>query len=307
MKIVGAGMAGLIAANYFRRNPGIYEIQSGLPHNHTALLRFRSDAISKATGIAFRKVMVHKAIVHGHHFLDFPNPFACNQYSLKVAGRILERSVWNTASDFRYIAPPNFIQQLALGVAINYNYDFNPNKTEDEPIISTIPMPIMMKKLNWKHQPSFERKPIWALNADIINPETDVYQTIYFADLENPCYRASIVGNKLIAEFIADEEKDPEDLAEEVLDFFGIPLGAMRLNNLQFKKQEYGKIMPIDEDIRKEFMYTLTREYNIYSLGRFATWRQILLDDLIHDLEVINDLIKAEGRRRLYHQSLVQK
>jgi hypothetical protein len=35
----------------------------------------------------------------------------------------------------------------------------------------------------------------------------------------------------------------------------------------------------------------LTEEHNIYSLGRFATWRQLLLDDLVKDIGVIEKLI----------------
>lgn len=311
MIIVGAGLAGLIAANYFKRGQvQVHEIQSSLPHNHRALLRFRSNAISKATGIPFKKVLVHKSIVHSNNFLDFPNPYVCNQYSLKTSGKILPRSIWNTESDFRYIAPSDLISQLADGVDIRYSQNFNPKTSDCGPVISTIPMPIMMRKIGWKYSPTFEKRPIWALNVDLGVTEVDVYQTIYFADLENPCYRASIVGNHFIAEFVEEPDCEPEEwptVCENLLDFFGIPTGVCNFSNMTLKCQEYGKIVPIDEEHRKEFMYTLTREYNIYSLGRFATWRQIVLDDLIHDLEVIESLIKAEGRRRLYHQSLVQK
>jgi hypothetical protein len=50
MKIIGAGMAGLIAGHMLRRHsPEIHEAASSLPNNHSALLRFRSDAVAKAT------------------------------------------------------------------------------------------------------------------------------------------------------------------------------------------------------------------------------------------------------------------
>ena len=44
--IIGAGMAGLLAANMLRhRDPVILEAQKSLPNNHHALLRFRSSVV----------------------------------------------------------------------------------------------------------------------------------------------------------------------------------------------------------------------------------------------------------------------
>ena len=308
MIIAGAGMAGLIAGNYFQRKATvtIWEMQKELPHNHSALLRFKSTVVADAVGIPFHRVMVHKALVHGEHFVDFPNPYVCNQYSLKTTDKIMERSVWDLSPGYRYIAPSNFIESLAEGLHIEYGRNFSPGDTS-VPVISTIPMPIMMKKIGWNPSPYFQKKTIWALNCDLGNTDVDVYQTIYFSDLETPHYRASIMGNHLTIEFAVDPELcgDLEsDVIDGIVDFFGIPSKACTYHNIEIKAQEYGKIVPIGDEERKEFMYTLTRDYNIYSLGRFATWRQILLDDLIHDLDVIQSLISAEGTRRLYTQRL---
>jgi len=35
--------------------------------------------------------------------------------------------------------------------------------------------------------------------------------------------------------------------------------------------------------------------YNVYSLGRYATWRNILLDDVYHDINVIKQLMDSDG------------
>ena len=53
--------------------------------------------------------------------------------------------------------------------------------------------------------------------------------------------------------------------------------------------------MPIDDKIRKDFIYTLTEKYNIFSVGRFATWRQLLLDDVVNDISVIERLIASNS------------
>lgn len=56
----------------------------------------------------------------------------------------------------------------------------------------------------------------------------------------------------------------------------------------QAKKQTYAKILPIEEGLRKDFIYWATKEHDVYSLGRFATWRPgLLLDDLVKDIQKI--------------------
>lgn len=302
MIIVGAGMAGLIAANYFRQmNPVVIDKQRKLPHNHAALLRFRTEDVGKSVGVPFRKVLVRKALVHGDKFVDKSNPYVCNQYSLKVTGKILGRSVWDLESSYRYIAPVDFIHRMSLFTQMNFDIDYEPT-TGLEPVISTIPMPIMMEKIGWQTELKFEKRPIWSIVLDIITPEVDVYQTIYFSDPAVPYYRASLVGNRLIIECISHPSSRSTEIISQVLDYFGIT--AYSYEDATVKEQEYGKIVPIDNDERKEFIYTLTRDYNIYSLGRFATWRQILLDDLIGDLDVINSLMNSEGKRILYNQRI---
>jgi len=306
MKIIGAGMAGLIAAHHFRQGTRVIEKQGALPDNHNALLRFRTDNISKITGIPFQKVQVRKAIVHNNVFADFPNPYLANQYSIKVTGEIMDRSIWNMDNEDRFIAPANFVEQLASGVDLQLGTDWA-GDLDDEPTISTMPMPVLMHKLQWPDIPKFEAKSIWAVSAQLDSFKSNVCQTIYFTSLEVPWYRASLIGNRITIEFITEPKHDAHpinEMIDEVLEFFGLPDGTGAYSEIKIKEQKYGKIVPIDDDLRKEFMYTATRDYNIYSLGRFATWKQILLDDLVQDLDVIKSLIGVEGKRKLYHQRL---
>lgn len=309
MIIIGAGMAGLIAAQHFRPKL-IIESQESLPNNHHALLRFRTDEISKLTRIAFRKVNVTKAVVHDEHFLDKLNPYSCNQYSLKVTGKITERSIMNIEPGPRYIAPSDFIgimaacQEVSGDILYNVKFDmdwYSKHVRDSEPVVSTIPMPVMMDIVGWKDKPKFDFFHVWTTSCKITSPNVDVFQTIYFTSINVPHYRASLTGDRLIIESVKQID-DPDALIEQVIDFFGLP--KIEYTDVENHEQIYGKIVPIDEDIRKEFMYTLTREFNIYSLGRFATWRQILLDDLAKDIRVIESLIDVEDRRRRYHQSL---
>ncbi len=53
------------------------------------------------------------------------------------------------------------------------------------------------------------------------------------------------------------------------------------------------KILPIDEDVRKRFIMWASDKHQVYSLGRFATWRPgLLLDDVVNDVRVIQRIHK---------------
>jgi len=295
MIIIGAGMAGLIAANYFRKqNPVIIEKQSHLPDNHAALLRFRSDKVFKVAGLQSRIVTVRKCIVFGADFMSGPNPYLANMYSAKVTGKVEDRSIWNMETEKRHIAPDGFLNSLANGCNISFNTEsgngsYARNTMENKITVSTIPMPLLMNQLGWPDIPTFQFVPIWTVSADI--PGVNINQTIYFPDKDVPYYRASFVGSRFIVEFIRDPVDEIETLANEVIDYFGMPSTTEKLT---YKKQGLGKMLPIDDEIRKDFMHWATEKYNIYSLGRFATWRPILLDDVVDDLAVIERMMKSK-------------
>lgn len=305
MIIIGAGMAGLIAGNYFKGST-VMEQQTELPNNHQAVLRFKSKIISDITGIPFTKVMTRKNIVHESMFLDKPNIYAANQYSFKVTGELHDRSIWDLGDGYRYLAPPDFTAQLAKNCDIRYGWSLKSSNiaSKGEPFISTIPMPILMKIVNWPHIPEFEYRPVWTLRCTIDEPLSKVEQTIYFPDKSVPFYRATLSSGTLIVELVESPGGGAmSELIESVLDCFGI-LDCSTWTVPSAHAQRFGKILPIDEAMRQDFIYTMSRERNIYSLGRFATWRPILLDDLANDLKVIENLVSHEGARRNYSQNL---
>jgi hypothetical protein len=86
----------------------------------------------------------------------------------------------------------------------------------------------------------------------------------------------------------------------DVLTDFGIPSSATFSVNPP-KRQEYGKLVPLDKQERQTFILAMTDQYNCYSVGRFATWRQILLDDVVQDVRRVETWItqRSEYERRL--------
>lgn len=313
IEIYGAGMAGLIAANMLRRrHPIIMEKAKSLPSNHEALLRFRTDAVSRATGIPFRAVAVQKGVVWNDRVLSECPLDAANAYAYKVAERYMIRSVINLATELRWIAPPDFIEQLADGLNIQYGIDAEISEGKKQlPIISTIPMPVVINKLGLSKVPEFKSRQIYVITCDITYPECDLYQTLYFPNQFAFPYRASVTGKRLIVETMIN----PDDglgkqfewsfLNEQirfVLNYFG--MHSASFGNVTQRAQRLGKIVPVDDKWRKEFIYELTARCGIYSLGRFATWRQILLDDVVSDVEQIERFIdNGSNYARSIHSS----
>jgi len=295
-------MAGLLAANMLRRHsPEIKEKQDELPNNHDALLRFRNNSVGVATNIPFRKVKVRKAIKYDKVLHVEPTLYLSNLYSQKVTGSYFDRSINNLDPVERYIAPPNLISLMAEGVNVSYRKTLlNLSEFSEKPIISTIPMPVLMKLTNWENIPEFKFKTIWSQRTEITDPEINVNQTIYYPDPLTDYYRISVTGKVVIAEYIKPPLNKGPDIMTALREDFGIH--PKRLSPIKQSEMQYGKLLPIDEYIRREFIHWTTQKYGIYSLGRFATWRQLLLDDVVKDINVIDGFLNNTYKRKLHEK-----
>jgi hypothetical protein len=305
MIIYGAGLAGLLAGNMLRSfSPIIYEAQSELPNNQGALLRFRTDKVGTACAIPFKKVKVHKAIKYSGELHNETSLFLSNLYSQKVTGSILNRSINSLNSVDRYIAPWELINTMSRNCKIEYDMKLTKAAVNDMgvvPTISTIPMPTLMDIMGWPDKPEFPTQKIWTQKARIESPDCKVHQTIYYPDPTVPYYRISLVGDVVISEFIRKPEANiGPHIMDVLLEDFGIK--PNKLVDMKSSEQYLGKIKPINEEIRKQFIFEMTTKYGIYSLGRFATWRQILLDDVAEDVQHIENFIRSSSSySRLIH------
>lgn len=292
MIILGAGLSGLIAAAV---NPQaqVYEAASRDAQSHRAVLRFRSAAVGDAVGIPFRKIRVNKGIWSLGKFHD-PSIRLSNWYSYKVTGGYFDRSIWKLDAVDRYIAPEDFILRLIEQVGNRVAWDTPVTELPDRrPIISTIPMNRMLDLVKAKgDRPEFRFSPIRVQRFRV--KSADVFQTIYYPSPDTAAYRATIMGDLLIVESVEDG-RYPEVNLEDVLWSFGIhDVEPIDLTH----RQSYGKIAPIDEQFRRFVVEGLSQRHGVYSLGRFATWRNILLDDVLLDLNVIKKLMNADSYTR---------
>ena len=287
MLILGAGLNGCLAAYRFK-DAEIHEYLN-TPSVHKAVLRFRSDAVSDLTGIPFKKVEVQKGIVVDGNFVQ-PNIKLSNLYARKVSGMAVPRSINNLEPSIRWIAPQDFHAQMLtkLRARIKVGSTYVPSKL-DEPVISTIPLPVLCEKLGISNPISKQEKekPIHVLTIEF--ESADVYQTIYYPEHNTKIYRASMTGNMLIIESTAQVTSRE---AMKVINDFG--LYGMTHTFGQHVVQQFGKFIPLDDVKRKKLMFELTRDFGVYSLGRHATWRKLMLDDTPHDLDVIQRLIEVD-------------
>lgn len=288
VNIVGAGMAGLLAANMLRRHDVVIcEKQEELPNNHHAVLRFRSPNVGDVLGIQFKKVNMIKT------FVPYSNIVADSlSYSRKCIGRYKsDRSIIaGTVIEERYVAPLDLIEQMSKNIDIKYgtNYDF---KNNEIPVISTIPMPILMSLLHYDQSPSFEFSGFEGTVITGTISDCDAYVSVLFPNPSMRVSRATITGNQLILEF-------PGDILPESFEFAEIypHLGLFDcfVYDVEIKKQDYFKITEINDAERKKFLRWASVNHNVYSLGRFATWRpKLLLDDLVNDVRKIENWIQG--------------
>jgi hypothetical protein len=310
MIIVGAGMAGLLAARMLRhRDPVIWERQAYLPNNHNAVLRFRTSQIGDILGIPFKKVNMIKDVI------PHQNPIADSlTYSYKNTGAYRsDRSVVRgLVSEERYIAPPDLISRMAEGVKIEFGREYDPLDPHARavPVISTMPMPALMEVANYDMAPDFQYKPGATITALVKN--CDAYVSLLYPEPDVIWSRISITGDLLIIELPFDGDKAEGDLDAWIKDLdapkiaegaaFELGVDAGSIYSIGAPKlAPYNKIIPIDDEARRAFMFWATNTDGIYSLGRYATWRPgLLLDDLVKDIRLIDGWI---GRSN-YHVAL---
>lgn len=296
MLIVGAGIAGLLAANMLRhKSPVVLERQSSLPNNHSAVLRFRSGSVGDITGIEFKKVTVIKATLPWKNAVADALAYSDKNNGVLLSNRSIPAGVTTVE---RFIAPPDLVSCLAECADIRYgisdwHLDDRPRihdwQHDDRPIISTIPMPALMQLLGYT--PFID--PIADLTFPSISgvnvrakvANCEAYVSLYVPNPFYPFSRVSLTGDELIAEVPFATEVDHE-LIYAAGGLVGI--SRDRLSDVSSKKQTYAKIQEIDDGARKRFISWATDNHNVYSLGRFATWRpSLLLDDLVQDIRLI--------------------
>lgn len=328
MIVLGAGMAGLLAAAILRSSAtSVLEAQSAIPNNHSAVLRFRSEVVAQVLGIEFKAVDAMKTI----H--PWSNPLAdALAYSVKTTGAPTLRSILTADNKLsrRFIAPPDLISQMVRSIhcpihlsrSVTSEFLLGADRPQ-KAVLSTIPMPTMMRLLQWPKAEDAASLFRWSdgYNISFTVRGLDAYASLYVPAPYLEENRISITGNRVTIEtshpsmeasllsHIIDEYENDEaavlhriDRALNTIGLTGEGLDG-RLSDISVTRQKYSKILPVDESIRREFIMWASKEHSVYSLGRYATWRPgLLLDDLVNDVRVIQRISSSPSSSYPYNK-----
>lgn len=333
--ILGAGLAGTIMYSVLNKKATVIEKNSPNANSHHAVLHFRNPELGRVLDLEFKKIKVQKSIVYQGKHYDTSNLFFSNQYSLKILDTLTERSIRDLDEKERWVTteatPYNHIIKnkrlmtdglMTDGALFNHTVKHIAGNTifvgqNKEPqfeiqadiIINTLPMPTVLNLIGERCSANvkFEHSEIWVYIADLPEGLSEVYQTIYYPDVFYPIYRATLDKNKLIIEAT---EKCIEGYLKDVLEDFGLE-GQQEITSSDFteSKQQFGKIKPLPENVRQSILNTLTVKYGIYSIGRFALWKNVRADDIYKDALMIKELIKIpkDAQRYLMRKEFVDE
>lgn len=307
--ILGSGIAGCIAYHSFKsESASIVEKTpqvGGKMPVHDALMRLRNPAVADLIGAKKKKINITKGIWYKGNFINTPNIKINNIYSIKLYGAVGKRSVLKPGDSTRYLIDggipiPNdkIINQEVHSIKDGKIY-LGKNFTDElkyDYCISTIPMDIMYSKIAPPHNGinlKFESKQISVKRLTLKKP-TGMHQTISYADPKFNIYRITIQDDIIIIESkIALEFEIRAEYEYLIPESFGIPKSFwVEFSGLSNIKN--GKIIPPNNKERLKYIMWLTDQHNIFSFGRFATWRPLRTDHLLEDINIIRRIINSK-------------
>lgn len=299
--IIGAGVAGTIASSATSAySPSVLERKSkaDLFQDHHAVLRIRDPRTALLLGCDIKPIRIKKEIFYDGRLHNECTIVMNNLYSLKTSESIGTKSIMEAGMHERFIlegsvaGPSNASYECTLegvekgilrtdrDVTVSYNY-----------CISTIPLPTMARIAGLVFDATkFRTNPIvvWQAESKVAS---DVHQTIYFPELEFKTYRATLEGRRFVLEAT---DIPSSDEINHVLLQFGLGLDEMKERDLVV--QQNGKLVPADDQLRRSLIYQLTDRFNVFSLGRYAIWKPLRIDDLVDDIERIKRMMMTHDR-----------
>ncbi len=315
MVIIGAGLAGTAAKNFFsNKSVEVFDSRNkDEGWSHKALMRIRDPALGNYLGCKLKKIQAYKCIYYDGKIYDTYQHNLSNMYSMKVSGSIINRSIDKLGWEERYLVEGeidtegvNFNKKV---ISIKDNiitFDDGSSNNYDE-MINTMPLPDIAKVCGIETEETFTKKSRTIIVKIIpLLIESNVNQTVYFPSLSYGLYRATLQENKIIAEILFDESillgYEWSLFSKDLFKVFGLcDEKFYDLNKISTYYQSNGKLIPINNEYRKYLILELTERFGIYSLGRYATWRNITSEDIIPDIEKISHLMEMGKYGRKYY------
>jgi len=314
--ILGAGLSGHMAYGFFRGlSPVVFdrkEESRSFLSEHKAVMRFKEPYAGMLLGVQIEQVTVHKQVMMDGNLTDECSIRANNLYSRKVSDGLSARSLGELGRVKRYVIcseemPNNRFNYGFSLIAVTKGKLYFSTANSENPdcvveydmCISTIPiiyLAKLVKPMVFKDnsESEFGYVPIYTVSGEL-GFSSSLHQTIYYPDRDHSAYRATLEGKHIIIESLSELGSDE---LESILGNFGLFLPDVE--NLKRHRQELGKLYSTRDDDRKNMIMCLTREFDIYSIGRYAIWKQVRSDDLVLDLRHVSKLMRLTAIGREY-------
>lgn len=291
--ILGGGISGLLMAERLKQR---------MPHLHVIIIDEKQNKIhpfhlhKPIEGIpalrGLKPVRMAIGVWDGREHKNHATIRDVNAYGRKVFGFNHVTNINNFPDPTIYpVHKDNLERLLGIGPIIHHSRAVTIKdhgvKTLDGTIIeyryliSTIPLPNLLKMANVETAIEFKNYPFYTAVVDI--PETGLCQMIYNTSPGN-ITRTTLLGDRLFIESVDD------DYSSLDLDFIqGIYALADRLPDL--KQITPGRINNVPQEQRKPLLHWLTAEHDIMVLGRYGAWTFKVTNDVWEDTQFIVDII----------------
>lgn len=288
--VVGAGLSGLIAAEALSANGFDYEIfetKKEIEFNPTENAYYlHSDNIQKILPISLKKVKVYKYFYDwtDGRYINKITPKILFDYTQRDHGLMTDSSIEECGKElFGYI--PQFTDGIHKILynrhrhKINFDYTFDPFVNIDQVKINTSSLSFNLKfEISDVHRYTLENMNL--NNIIIIH--------------SNCIFKRAILKNNTI--YI--EELESDALADLVINrITGCNIQSINIEKTR-KIFQVKKFKPINEVERKNILFNLTKNYNIYSLGRYATQSYKRIDHVVEDALDIVKMIRFSQQGR---------
>lgn len=340
MIIIGAGIAGTMAYNYFRKySPMVYEAKPNRTAfvDSDAIVRMKDPAIGYLFGTEVKEVEVEKWIWDNGKYYSVCNPLFSCSYSQKVTGTgaIIGRSIENLGKVKRYLINPklnisedqikfgySFVGIEAKGKAIVGKVQKGEKQKDGQVLdvdvvgydvlINTTPLPFLFDmegieidnadELLKDEDINFWEAKIFTRNFPfqrLVGAHINKYYTVYlpgFSDYTYDIYRVNLspAGIKFESVHEAYQLENNDKCFDLIQKLFGIDQKELGDPD-PVKRIGESKIRDMNSDLRKRILYQITSRHNIYSLGRYAIWKNIGVDDLMKDVKRIDQMISVQS------------
>ncbi len=315
--IIGAGLSGLMMGYLHKRNYLIVEASPAI--NFDIGTPFYLHAPLEWLPTAWKEIDVHHHCWDGARFHRVPDLRMMNNYSRKIVGKIIDTSLkFMDGSVKRGFVPEGgnagqVLKDLVNEVGSNLHLATKLIKLDAKNkaaaielphgssriiryknLVSTLPLPVMLKMLGLEFPHKFESDPITTIFFDLLpGASVEAFQTINITDPADPFYRVSLMDQKIVFETMNPDDQDAASLCAYALEL-GSKLWGFILdpNSGVLQTVKPGKFHPIPKTARKQLLAKLTNEFGIYCLGRYAIWDYQRIDHVAENAKKILQLMK---------------